>query len=228
MPGKAAPNSALLPSVCQRPRRVRSPLPFGPRMLPGIVSCHAGPHVLAPQYLEYLEIDRPVLGLDETATLRWRSTAVGATYELAVQSGWGRDGSWPTGRDARGGTTDVHHGQGPATWGKSALVTGERHCRRRGLDLARVDRAGNPGDHPGLACWWVCLVGHKRSRCSRSVRQRFMSLLTAPCQRWIPPVVQPRSASSAARCCTISVSCLWQPRGATPGKLRDPSTGTDH
>ena len=44
MPGKAAPNSAmLLPSVCQRPRRVRSPLPFGPRMLPGIVSCHAGP-----------------------------------------------------------------------------------------------------------------------------------------------------------------------------------------
>ena len=49
-------------------------------------------YVLAPAvpHLEYLEIDRPVLGLDETATLRWRSTAVGATYELAVtQSGWG-------------------------------------------------------------------------------------------------------------------------------------------
>jgi hypothetical protein len=41
-------------------------------------------------HLEYLGIDRTVLGLDEAASLRWRSTAVGATYALAVtQSGWG-------------------------------------------------------------------------------------------------------------------------------------------
>jgi hypothetical protein len=49
-------------------------------------------YVLAPAvpHLEYLGIDRTVLGLDETAAVRWRSTAVGATYALAVtQSGWG-------------------------------------------------------------------------------------------------------------------------------------------
>jgi hypothetical protein len=49
-------------------------------------------YVLAPAvpHLEYLGIDRTVLGLEETATLRWRSTAVSATYALAVtQSGWG-------------------------------------------------------------------------------------------------------------------------------------------
>ena len=49
-------------------------------------------YVLAPTvpHLEYLGIDRTVLGLEETSTLRWRSTAVGASYALAVtQSGWG-------------------------------------------------------------------------------------------------------------------------------------------
>lgn len=72
-----------------------------------------------------------------------------------------RDAEWlglgtaprPRGRDARGRTTDANHGPGPATWGKPALVTGERRCRGRGRDLATVARAGDRGDHPYLARW---------------------------------------------------------------------------
>jgi hypothetical protein len=40
--------------------------------------------------VEILALDRPVLGASETAVLHWRSSALRATYELAVtSSGWG-------------------------------------------------------------------------------------------------------------------------------------------
>jgi hypothetical protein len=48
-------------------------------------------YVLEPRAtpVEILELDRPVLGTAETATLQWRSTASAATYEIAVTtSGW--------------------------------------------------------------------------------------------------------------------------------------------
>ena len=53
---------------------------------------HREHYVLSPEtpHVEHLGIDRTVLGVAETATLRWRSTAADATYELAVTSGgWG-------------------------------------------------------------------------------------------------------------------------------------------
>ena len=92
------------------------------------------PVMLAPAVPHYLGIDRTVLGLDEAAALRWRSTAVGATYALAVtQSGWG-----PGRLLAHGTVMSEGEQHTPITGkalrpGKPPLVTGARRCRRRGL-----------------------------------------------------------------------------------------------
>ena len=94
-------------------------------------------YVLAPAvpHLEYLGIDRTVLGLEETATLRWRSTAVGATYALAVtQSGWG------PGRLLAHGTVTSEGEQHTPITGK-ALRPGENRLWLRVQDAAGAEAA---------------------------------------------------------------------------------------
>ena len=92
-------------------------------------------YVLAPAvpHLESLGIDRTVLGLDETASLRWRSTAVGATYALAVtQSGWG------PGRLLAHGTVTSEGEQHTPITGK-ALRPGENRLWLRVQDAAGAE-----------------------------------------------------------------------------------------
>ena len=92
-------------------------------------------YVLAPAvpHLEYLGIDRTVLGLDEAAALRWRSTAVGATYALAVtQSGWG------PGRLLAHGTVTSEGEQHTPITGK-ALRPGENRLWLRVQDAAGAE-----------------------------------------------------------------------------------------
>jgi hypothetical protein len=92
--------------------------------------------VTAP-HLEPLGIDRTVLGVDETAVLRWRSTAVGATYELAVtQSGW--DAGRPLAHGAV--TPEVEH-QTPITG--QALRPGENRLWLRVKDAAGAEAAAS-------------------------------------------------------------------------------------